>query len=96
MSWSPEESSTLYGIETWGEDYFSINADGNVQVGLGKDSPKLDLYQLIGDLRERGIRPPILLRFSDIVKKRVELLANCFNNAIKEYEYQGSCWGVPH
>jgi arginine decarboxylase len=44
--------------------------------------------------RTRGIQLPILLRFSDILRARIELLCSAFNGAIKEYGYTGQYRGV--
>lgn len=94
MSWSVEKSARLYGVDSWGAGYFRINDNGNVEVAPGEDKKGLDLHKLVGDLRERGIRLPLLLRFPHIIQSRVELLNNCFKNAIKEDEYNGSYSGV--
>lgn len=94
MNWSKEESAAMYGIDNWGSGYFTINESGNIQVSPDQDKKGLDLYKLVEDLRERGIRPPILVRFPDLVHSRVDLIADCFNNAIQEYNYKGSYAGV--
>ncbi len=93
--WSIQQSAQLYGINSWGAGYFSINEKGHIAITpRGKDGPQIDLMELIEDLTDRGIRVPILVRFPDIVKARVELLANCFAQAIQEYGYRGSYQGV--
>lgn len=93
--WTIEDSQHLYGINAWGAGYFGINAKGNVCVTPeGAAGPSVDLTELINDLTERGIRLPILLRFPDIVKARVQLIKGCFDKAIKDYDYKGSYQGV--
>ncbi len=93
--WNTRKSSDLYGINYWGASYFRINEDGNVEIRpSGQAGPGLDLYNLVGDLMERGIRMPILLRFPDIIKSRIELLAGCFARAIEENKYNGVYSGV--
>jgi len=93
MSWNYNKSAELYGINQWGKGYFKINKNGNVDINP-EDNKCLDLFNLTQDLIERGIRSPLLIRFPDIVKKRVELLANCFKNAMEESNYQGGYSGV--
>ena len=93
MSWNIDKSKELYGIGTWGAGYFNINENGSVEV-LRKGEVGLDLYKLTLDLLERGVRPPILIRFPDIVQSRVELIANCFAKAIDENGYDGKYSGV--
>jgi arginine decarboxylase len=93
--WDAQKSAELYGIDTWGAGYFSINKKGNVCVTpRGKYGPQLDLKHLMEELMERGIRPPILVRFPDIIRARIEILANCFAKAIADYGYQGTYNGV--
>lgn len=93
--WTVEQSKALYGIETWGLNYFTINEEGNVTVcPQGDRGPKVDLLSLTNDLKERGIRPPMLLRFPDITKERIKLLNNCFQKAITKYNYKGTYQGV--
>ncbi len=93
--WGSEKSADLYGIKSWGNDYFQINQNGNVCVSPhGPKKASFDLFELTQDLLDRGIRAPIMIRFPDIIKSRVELLNNCFNNAIQEYGYKASYRGV--
>ncbi|OFZ12173.1 MAG: arginine decarboxylase [Bdellovibrionales bacterium RBG_16_40_8] len=94
MSWSVEKSAELYGINNWGGGYFRINSAGNIEIAAGKDKPGLDLFTLIQDLRERGVRPPILIRIPNLVQDRVQLISNCFANAIRESGYKGQYSGV--
>src|SRR5690606_36765211 len=41
------------------------------------------------DLAAQGVSLPLLLRFSDIVRTRVESLALRFEKAIEDFEYDG-------
>ncbi len=94
-NWTPEKSAELYGINNWGNGYFRVNAQGNVCVTpKGTQGPSLDLNELTQDLLERGIRVPIMIRFPDIIKSRVELLHNCFQTAFADHGYKGDYCGV--
>lgn len=93
--WTPEESAELYGINNWGNGYYRVNSNGNVQITpTGINGPSVDLHELTQDLLDRGIRVPIMIRFTDIIKARVHLLYNCFNKAITEYGYKAEYNGV--
>ncbi len=95
QSWSAEQSAELYGINTWGNGYFRVNSQGNVSVTpCGEKGPAVDLNELTQDLLDRGIRVPIMIRFPDIIKARVELINGCFANAIKDHNYKGQYCGV--
>ncbi|HWU43390.1 MAG TPA: biosynthetic arginine decarboxylase [Bdellovibrio sp.] len=94
-NWSPEKSAALYGINNWGNGYFRINSSGTVSVTpMGANGPAVDLHELTQDLLDRGIRVPIMIRFPDIIKSRVELLNNCFKKAFADHGYKGNYNGV--
>lgn len=93
--WNIKKSSELYGVNYWGANYFRINELGNMEIRpKGQNGPGLDLFNLTQDLVERGIRLPILLRFPDVIRSRIELLATCFSKAIDEAKYGGTYRGV--
>jgi len=93
--WTVEDSIDLYNIRQWGNNYFSANDKGNLvaQPG-GPGSPALDLKELVEEVRRRGIAPPLLIRFSEILKARVTELNESFLRAIAEYGYCGTYRGV--
>ena len=93
--WDIEKAKQLYGIPKWGKGYFDVNNNGNVIIcPEGKEKPHVDLLELTEDLKERGIRCPMLIRFPNITNERIKLLNNCFAKAIKEYDYKGKYQGV--
>ena len=94
-AWTVKDSIELYNVNGWGRDFFSINAAGNVEVTpSGPGSLPIDLKALVDDLRSRGINLPVLIRFSDILRTRVEQLFGAFQQAIAENDYKGSYRGV--
>jgi arginine decarboxylase len=93
--WTIQDSETLYRINGWGEPYFSINEAGNVTVSpKGDRGGCIDLFELVNDLKQRGLRSPILIRFSDILADRIERLNATFSKAIARYNYNGVYKGV--
>jgi arginine decarboxylase len=89
-AWSIEDSAQLYGISNWGQGYFSINGEGNVAVHPTQNNGvSIDLKKLVDELRERDIALPVLVRFTDILKHRVEKLAAAFAHAIKDNDFKG-------
>jgi arginine decarboxylase len=90
-SWSIEDSRSLYNIEGWGIGFFDINEKGHVVVRPDKAHPEreLDLYDVSMDLAEQGVGLPVLLRFSDILRSRIESLSQRFLHAIEEFQYEG-------
>ncbi|MCO5143313.1 MAG: biosynthetic arginine decarboxylase [Oligoflexia bacterium] len=93
--WNIKKSGQLYNIQGWGNGYFGVNEAGRVIVTPQGDSgPKLDLYELVNDLVDRGLRAPLWIRFPDIVESRVKTIANCFQNAFESFKYSGKYKGV--
>mgnify|MGYP003465482281 CR=1 FL=1 len=82
-SWSIKDSAELYQTANWGAGFFGINEKGHVQVTpRGPEGAAVDLYELLPSLQARGLRLPLLVRFSDIVSSRVRGLAKSFAKAI--------------
>ena len=94
-AWTIEDSENLYGIQGWGDPYYSINAAGHVTVSpQGDRGGSLDLWALVESLRKRNLGLPILIRFSDILADRIERLNACFAKAIARYNYPCIYQGV--
>ncbi len=93
--WTVKDSLELYNVTGWGRDFFTINDAGNIAVTpAGPASPPIDLKELVDDLRSRGLNLPVLIRFSDILRTRVEQLFGAFQQAITENDYKGTFRGV--
>jgi arginine decarboxylase len=94
-AWTIKDSTELYNVNGWGRGFFSINDSGNLQVTpAGAGSQPIDLKDLVDDLRSRGLNLPLLIRFSDLLRTRVEQLCGAFQQAIAESDYRGTFRGV--
>jgi len=91
--WTTQDSSKYYNIDNWGHKYFSINEKGNISVSTNKNK-KIDLYKLVKEIRSREINPPLIIRFNDILKDRINELHKSFNQAIKTYKFNNIYQGV--
>ncbi len=86
--WSVKNSEKVYNIDNWGDGFFSINRKGNVCVHPSPHSKyAIDLRALVDDLIKRKIKPPILLRFMDVLQGRIAAINRAFKYAIEEYDY---------
>ena len=93
--WSVADAVEMYGIRGWGNNYFHISETGRVLVTpSGKTGYAIDLKALVDEVRQRGVGLPLLVRFSDILRSRVDELNQAFLSAIAEYGYQGGYRGV--
>ncbi len=92
--WRIEDSMELYNIGGWGQNYFSINEKGNIVVTPSRNGVQIDLKELIDELILRDVSLPVLLRFPDILDDRIETLTRCFEEASKEYGFEGKYYNV--
>lgn len=94
-TWSIQDALTTYNIENWGAGYFSVNDKGNVSVApiQGKGAT-LDLAHVLASARERGLKLPLLIRFHDLLRHRVESINEAFRAAIAENNYKARYMGV--
>jgi len=94
-AWSVADSASLYGLDRWGEPYFSVNGRGHITVQpQGERGGSLDLVELVQGLQGRNLGLPLLLRFDDILEDRLERLHAAFGRAIAQYGYGGRYQGV--
>jgi arginine decarboxylase len=94
-TWSAADGAALYGIDRWGEPYFSVSERGHVMVQpRGERGGSLDLVELVGELQGRNLGLPLLIRFDDILEDRLERLHAAFERAIAQYAYRGRYQGV--
>ncbi len=90
-TWTTKDAEKLYNMSGWGLGFFRVNPEGRVTVHPdGNPKRSLDLYQLAMDLHAQGVGLPLLLRFSDILRARIQALATQFGQAIAESGYGGS------
>jgi arginine decarboxylase len=94
-AWTIKDAVELYNVNGWGRDFFTINEAGNIEVTpAGPNAGRIDLKELVDDLLERGLKVPLLIRFSDILRTRVQQLCGSFQQAIAENDYKGTYRGV--
>ncbi len=88
--WTAQEAQAHYGVDRWGRGYFSVNDVGHLTVHpTHQTEVQIDLKELVDQLCQRDLQPPLLIRFTDILRHRLAELAAAFDNAIKEMEYHG-------
>ena len=93
--WTIADSISTYNIDKWGDKYFSINSKGNISVTKDiKSENEIDLFTLVKELKSREINPPLIIRFNDILKDRIDTLHDSFLKAIKTYKYKNIYQGV--
>ena len=87
-TWSAEDSGELYRSARWGPPYFAVDAAGRVAVRTAPGaSGSIDLPAIVREARCRGIEPPLMIRFPEILRSQVERLHGAFADAITRTGY---------
>src|SRR5258708_31620047 len=93
--WDLQTARSLYNINRWGAKYFDINAAGHVvATPVQEAGAPVDITDVIEEAKGRGLKFPLLIRFQDILRHRVESINTAFRNSIAEFNYQGGYRGV--
>ncbi len=94
-AWSIDKARELYGVARWGLRYFDINGKGQVTVApLKEQGGTVAIVDVIKEAVEQGLHFPMLIRFHDLLRNRVERINKAFNDAIVELEYKSVYRGV--
>jgi arginine decarboxylase len=93
--WTPQDAISVYNIDKWGAGYFGVSPAGNLTVApLAEKGATIELTAVIREALARGLRLPLVVRFQDILRSRVEGLNEAFARAIAENRYNGVYRGV--
>ncbi|MBN8247913.1 MAG: biosynthetic arginine decarboxylase [Verrucomicrobia bacterium] len=84
----------MYNIQRWGAGYFDINDEGHVVAKPLQNGVEVDIVDVIEEAKGRGLKFPLLIRFQDILRHRVQALNEAFRTSIAEFNYQGVYRGV--
>src|SRR5882672_2434251 len=94
-AWDIQDARNLYNIQSWGAKYFDINEAGHVIARpLQENGASVEINDVIEEAKARGLKFPLLIRFQDILRHRVEAINLAFRSSIKEFSYQGQYRGV--
>lgn len=103
-AWSASHSSALYRVDGWGAPYFVVNENGNVavrphgaktlpseEIDVMKVVKKVVASKSVGGL---GMSAPLIVRFPDVLKHRLESLQSAFDSAMRTQSYGSFYQGV--
>jgi len=93
QQWTVAQAAGLYQVEGWGNGFFGINEAGHM-TAIPDGEHQVDLKQLCDELACKGLYPPLLLRFSDILRQRMAQIHQRFAIARAEAGYEGRYFGV--
>lgn len=89
--WDIHRARDVYNTSHWGGGYFDISEAGEVVVRPDRDTTRsgISLQTLAGEVRKAGLSLPVLVRFTDILRDRVDTLCNAFASAMEDDGYRG-------
>lgn len=96
IPWTKEEADSVYHISRWGDGYFDINDTGDLCVLPNRDEngPRINISEVLEEMKAQNIPLPIVVRFHDILRSHVKVLNETFRDVIREAGYQGKYTGV--
>ncbi|MBA2271786.1 MAG: arginine decarboxylase, partial [Chthoniobacterales bacterium] len=93
--WDVEAAINTYNVDGWGSGYFTVNAAGNAEVRpLRECGGSIDILEVVNEARARGLGFPLVIRFQDLLRDRVESVNRAFQSAISEFGYKSDFRGV--
>src|SRR5437660_3025650 len=93
--WDVESAISTYNVDGWGGGYFTINANGNVVARpLQDNGGSIDILEVVNEARNRGLSFPLVIRFQDLLRHRVESVNRAFQDAMTEFGYKNQYRGV--
>ena len=79
-----------FGLEIWGDENFIIH-EGTININ---HALKPSLLQITQEIREKGYKGPLLLRFPHLIQKQISTLFSSFKKAKKSFKYAGDFHAV--
>ena len=96
-AWTTADAEDLYKMSEWSDGFFGVGANGHIMVQTSRADTgsvaadnAIDVPALVADLAARGVHPPVLLRFHDVLRARVQRINQSFAAAVADAGYEGS------
>ncbi len=94
-TWTVDDAAALYMIDRWGAGYFGVNGNGDLTVSpLQGNGIAIPIIDALREAQGLNLNAPLLIRFQDLLRHRVENLNHAFADAIREHNYRGLYRGV--
>jgi len=88
------DALSLYNVDRWGGGYFGINAAGHVSIHPKRNGETIDIMEVVAEARHRKLAFPLVVRFHDLLRDRVETINKAFSDAISQSGYTAPYRGV--
>jgi arginine decarboxylase len=93
--WKTRDAAELYRMDAWSDGFYIVNDDGRVAVRpLENDELQITIMDVVNEARNQGIASPLLIRFQDVLRARVQRINVAFQDAIRDTDYRNDYRGV--
>jgi arginine decarboxylase len=93
--WDVESAISTYNVDGWGCGYFTVGPNGNVvATPLQENGGRIEILEVVNEARNRGLPFPLVIRFQDLLRHRVQSINRAFESAITEFGYKNNYRGV--
>src|SRR5205823_3469403 len=93
--WDVDAAIATYNVDGWGGGYFTVKPTGNVMVRpLQEIGGTIAILEVVNEARNRGLSFPLVIRFQDLLRHRVESVNRAFQEAMTEFGYKNQYRGV--
>lgn len=93
--WNIAAARHAYSVPHWADGYFDIDDRGRLVVRpMGEGGPEIALTEVMRRTAERGLRVPLLLRFTDILGHKLRRMQDAFARAMADQDYDGGYTAV--
>lgn len=93
--WTTAHARERYLIPGWSDGYYRVDDTGHMVADVRRDgSAAIAISDVVEQLRADGVPFPVLIRFQDVIRGRVEQLNAAFESARADSDYEGQYRGV--
>ncbi|MDH5517068.1 MAG: biosynthetic arginine decarboxylase [Gammaproteobacteria bacterium] len=87
-NWSSLESKATYCMQNWGEGYVDVASDGHLLIRPYRNAAEgeIDMKELLENIQQQ-MSLPVLIRFQDILRDRINQLTGAFQQAFEKHQY---------
>ena len=80
-----------FAWRSWGEGFVNVNDAGHLEVITDPGARhSVDLHGLVTLLQQKGVRPPVLVRFPQLIDRQLATLHRAFRTATRTFNYRGA------
>lgn len=90
-NWTIDDSRDLFNLERWGLGFFDINESGEIVAELDEQGGSaVSVLEAIKFANNSGYQAPFVVRFPDLIRRRIGQINAAFDLAIDQFEYHGN------